>query len=1660
MTTAWLVSAKSEQALRGQAERLHGYLERHPELELGDVAYTLATARAQLEWRAAVVGAERDDLLAGLEAIERGDRAPGGVQGSTGDGKTAFMFTGQGSQWPGMGAVLYRTFPAFAEALNEVGAEFDRHLERPLREVMFAPADADAAALLTDTRFAQPALFAVEVGLCRLVEGFGVVPDFLVGHSVGELVAAFVAGVFSLEDACRVVAARGRLMGALPVGGAMVSVAASEDEVRGLLVDGLSIAAVNGPRATVVSGSEGVVEGFVERVGFETTRLRTSHAFHSELIEPMLAEFERVLAGVSFGSPRVPVVSNVTGELLSEAEAASPAYWVTHAREAVRFADGLGTLEALGVRRFLELGPDRTLAALAGQCVGLREGAREPLVVSSLRGRKVSERGALLGCLAAAHCDGVDVEWAGVLAGGDLGRVELPTYAFQRERYWLAPGPGVGDVGAAGLVASDHPLLGAAVRVAGGDEWLFTGRVSVGSDPWLRDHAVLGAVLLPGSAFVELALAAARSVDAGGVEQLDLVAPLVLGDGPVALQVAVGELDERGRRAVSVYSCPQADEQAGWTLHASGLLGAGAERPAVEFELESFAGQEWPPAGAEELDVEALYEQAAVAGYEYGPAFQGLRRAFRVGDVWFAEVALERELEGRADGFCVHPALSDAALHALLFDALERDGADPAVPFSFSGVRVLAEGAAALRVRVERVRDGDGDAVRLLALDGSGEPALVIEALRAREVDRAALAAQAGGVGEWLLGLEWVPAPPAAPAEDAALALLGQAPWTAGSELACYPDPGALAAAVEAGAALPSVVLARAAELVAGDGLVEAAQGAAERTLELLQSWLACERLSEARLVLVTDRAVAVAAGESPNLEQAALVGLVRSAASENPGRVAVLDLDQGALSAEPLQAAVASAEPELALRGGELYAPRLARARVEDRDPVAAPAQGTVLITGGTGGLGALVARHLAGQGVEHMVLASRRGSAGEGVQELVDALGELGCQARVAACDAADRAQLEAVIAAIPPERPLRMVVHAAGVLDDGVIGSLDGERLRRVMAPKVAGAINLHELTRELELSEFVLFSSLAATVGGAGQGNYAAANAFLDALAHQRRAHGLPGLSLAWGVWERGMAAGLGASERARTEQMGVLALTDDQGLALLDAARGSAQPLLVPARLDPGALRAQAHAGMLPAILQGLVRVPARRAVEGSLARRLAAAPESDWPAIVLELVRADVASVLGHSSADAIELGQNFKDLGFDSLSAVELRNRLAQATGLRLPATLVFDHPTPAAVAEFVHAQAAGAERAAPTIRRARARLEEPIAIVGMSARYPGGVHSPDELWQLVAEGRDATGEFPTDRGWDLDGLYDPDPDHTGTTYTRRGGFLYDAGDFDCELFSISPREALAMDPQHRLMLEASWEAFEDAGIDPTGLKGSQTGVFTGIMYQDYGTVGRKPPELEGLFGTGGSLLSGRLAYSFGLEGPAVSIDTACSSSLVAIHLACQALRQGECELALAGGVTVLATPTVFVEFARQRGLSPDGRCKSFGEDADGVAWAEGAGLLVLERLSAPKPPATTSSRWCAAARSTKTAPATDSPPPTAPAKNASSAKPSPTPASPPKTSTPSKRTAPAPPSATRSKPKPCWPPTAKTAPTARSTSARSNPTSATPKPPPASAA
>ncbi|MEU5635078.1 SDR family NAD(P)-dependent oxidoreductase [Streptomyces rishiriensis] len=1563
-----VLSAKSPQALRAQAARVAALLDARPAPALADVALTLS-GRSAFEHRAAVVAGSAEEARDALAALAAGD----GTTGAATDGKLAVVFSGQGAQRPGTGRELYASFPVYARAFDEVCTALDRRLDRPLRDVVLAEPGTPDADLLDRTAYTQAALFAVGVALYRLVESWGLRPDLVAGHSIGELAAAHVAGVWSLEDAAALVAARGAMMQRLPEGGAMIAVQATEDEAVAELTDGVAVAALNGPEAVVLSGDAPAVEAVAAVLaarGRKTKRLRVSHAFHSPRMEPMLDAFHEAAAALSFHTPALPVVSNLTGTLADPAQLCTPEYWVRHVRGTVRFADGLRTLREQGVTTVLELGPGGVLTAMAQDCLpetvdcvaALRDGRPEPAT--------------LLAAVARAHTRGARVDWPSLFAGSGARAAVVPTYAFQHRRYWLDADPGAGDLGAAGITTTGHPLLTAAVELPEADAVTFTGRLSSADRPWLADHAVDGTALLPGTALVEMAVRAGDELGHGAVRELVLAAPLLLpAEGAVRIRVHVGAPDETGDRPVAVHSRPDGDEGA-WTRHASGAL--------TRTHPDDAPGPDtapWPPANATAVPVTDFYRRRAEAGYEYGPAFQGLRAVWTDGEEVYADVALDDEHHDDADLFGLHPALFDAALHPSAFGGVAEPGdGRRLLPFAWNGVRLHASGAKALRVRLSPAGE---NGVSLRVTDATGSPVVDVDSLVLRPVAAAHLRPAPEAGHESLFRTTWTSLP-VTPRADGPLGV-------------------------------------RALDATGDGASAEDVHALAHRVLQELQAFLAAPGDDTSRLLVVTRGAVAVQDGESVTDPAAAAVwGLVRSAQAEHPDRFVLADLDGHDASRDALAglpaAAAALQESQFAIRDGEVTVPRLVRAapvgltvpdgartwRLDTTGPgtldnlalvpnaasgppapgqvrvavraagmnfrdvmialdmypgqaaiggegagivletgagvtglspgdrvmglfpggafgpeavtdhrrlVRVPAgwtfaqaaatpiafltalyglrdlagvrpgesvlvhaaaggvgmaavqvarhlgaevygtaspgkwdalrarglddahlansrttdfeqhfldatdgrgvdvvldalagefvdaslrllprggrflemgktdlrdatevaerhpgveyraydlaeadddrvrdlldelvglfergaltplpltawdvrhapdafrhlsrarhtgkavltlprrpdpDGTVLVTGGTGSLGALVARHLVTEhGARNLLLTSRRGPDAPGARELAAELTALGATVRVEACDAADRDALALLLDSVPATAPLTAVVHTAGVVDDGVLAALTPQRMAAVLRPKADAALNLHELTRDLDLAAWVLFSSAAGVLGNPGQANYAAANSFLDGLARLRRAEGLPAVSLAWGLWSHasGMTSGLAEADLRRTERDGVLGLTAAEGLALLDAALTAAEPALVPIRLDLSVLRDRAASGGLPPMLRALVRAPRRAAATGTahgrtLAERLAGLPAQEKAALVLDLVLKEAATVLGHSDASLVVPDRAFKEAGFDSLTAVELRNRLGRAAGVRLPTTAVFDYPAPTALADYL---------------------------------------------------------------------------------------------------------------------------------------------------------------------------------------------------------------------------------------------------------------------------------------------------------------------------------------------------------------------------------------
>ncbi|WP_422070527.1 type I polyketide synthase [Streptomyces orinoci] len=1609
-----VLSARGDRALRQQAERLAAHLRARSGLRPPDVGHSLVTSRATLDQRAVVWSGDRDGLLAGLDALAQDRPAPGLTRGTATEGALAFLFSGQGSQRPGMGRQLAGEFPVFAEALDEAAGHLDPRLDRPLREILHAEEGTPRAALLEQTAFTQAALFAYEMAMFRLLTHWGITPALLLGHSVGELAAAHAAGVFSLEDACTLVAARGRLMQRMPGTGAMVAIQATEAEVLPLVAaraGEISLAAVNGPCSVVVSGAEGAVlevAGYWKERGRRTSRLRVSHAFHSPQMTGMLQEFGEVAGKLEFHPPRIPVVSNLTGEIATDEQLCSPEYWVRHAQAPVRFHTGMRALVAAGVRTFMEVGPSGTLTAMAQDCLAEQPAATGAVVIPVARSGR-PETGTTLAAVSRAFVQGTPVDWTRFFPQTGNRRVELPTYPFQRRGYPWSRASATAQVTAAGLAGLRHPLLGACLELADGQGTVFSGRLSRRTESWLAHHKVLGTALVPGTAIVEMALRAGTEARCGRLVELTQEAPLTLPDqGAVHLQVRVGAPGENGHRSLGVYSRPE--EAPDWVCHARGQLAPEAAAPPAA------PGEDWPPPGAEPVPLEGFYERLAAEGLDYGPAFRGLSRAWRLGEAVFAELALDRTARAGAGAYGVHPALLDSALHLALLDGALAGRSRLRIPFAWQDVSCHGAGAPALRARLT---PAGTDSVSLALWDEHGAPVASVGSLVTRPITAGQL--RATRTQDTLFHLNWAAAEPV-PGAAPGCVVLGDDDLAAAVAAPGLPGPEALLAALDSGESIPGLVLlpcrAPDADTPDADDPLAAARSLTGRVLEVIHHWLTDARLTDSRLAVITRGALSAADGEPvTDPAAAALWGLVRSAQSEHPGRFLLADLDGHPGSTAALPAALSGNEPQLALREGRLLVPRLARGvpegslmpppgaaewrvapagggTVDDlvlapcpeaaaplapgqvrvavraaglnfRDVVmalgmvadqralggeiagvvtevgpdvpglapgdrvfglaagclgpvavadhrliapmppdwsfpqaaavpvtfltafhglvdlaglragekvlihaaaggvgiaavqlarhlgaevfatASPAKwdavralgvdeghlassrtgefearfagsggvdvvlnsltgelldaslrllrpggrfvemgktdirdaariagehqgvryrafdlmdagpgriaemlaeilalfergrlrpvpvrtwdvrqapaafrflaqarnvgklvltmppawdpsGTILVTGGYGALGTEVARHLVRTGrARHLLLAGRRGPEAEGMAELTEELRKLGAlSVRAVACDMAERASVAELLASVPAEHPLTAVVHTAGVVDDGLLESMTPRRLDTVFRPKADGAWHLHELTRDRELAAFVLFSSAAGTLGAAGQANYAAANAFLDALAAHRRDAGLPATALAWGMWAGtgGMAAALDRAGLDRVSRSGIAGLSTEDGLALFDAALAADRAVWLPIRFHTPALRTAAGQGSLPPLLRGLAGTPADPAAPAgaanALRERLAALAPGERRPAVRELVRGQVAAVLGHPTAETVDPQRPFKELGFDSLTAVELRNRLGAMTGLTLPSTLVFDHPTPDALTDAIEAR------------------------------------------------------------------------------------------------------------------------------------------------------------------------------------------------------------------------------------------------------------------------------------------------------------------------------------------------------------------------------------
>jgi acyl transferase domain-containing protein/NADPH:quinone reductase-like Zn-dependent oxidoreductase/acyl carrier protein len=1623
--TPWILSARSESALRAQAHRLAAHVRTRPDLAPEDVGFSLVETRASFVHRAAVIATDRQDFLTGLAAVSEGMIGPNVVTGEAvpAHPRPVFVFPGQGSQWSGMALGLLEISDVFAERLRECTAALEPLVDWELLGVLHGD---PAQPTLDRLDVVQPVLWAVLVSLAEMWTSHGVEPVAVVGHSQGEIAAACVAGALTIEDGAKVVALRSRVLLSLTGRGAMISAALSPEQAVQHMAswgDRLALASVNGPEQVVVSGDIDAAEGFLEScalAGIWARKVSVDYASHSPHIESIRDRLFTVLDELTPRACATPFLSTVTGAI-ADPTSLDAHYWYQNLRQPVRYDRAITSLLDEGHRVFIEVSPHPVLEQGTQQLI--EANGASAVVLGTLR-RDQGGLDRFLTSLAEAHVHGVAVDWSRVFAG-TASRVDLPTYPFQHNRFWVdSCRPSTSGVSAAGLTEAHHPLLGSCTTLAETDKLLFTSRVSLRTHEWLADHVVLGNVLLPGTVFVEWAAHAGAQVGCDHLTELTLHTPLTLtADEAVHIQVLLDAPDVSGHRALNIYSRPEGGPpDVAWVPHAAGIVrAAGAQASwAAQHDVPDLTV--WPPAGAESVPVDDLYRSLAGSGYEYGPAFQGLRAAWRRGTVIFTEVVLPDEQRATANLFGIHPSLLDAAVHGILL--LHPGGLR--LPFSWQGFQSAVRGADTLRVRL---KVSGSDTVSITAVDASGRLVCAADAITLREVSPEQLSAATRSRPATLMHTEWsaLPVPLHTTGKGRPWALVGnQCQGLAavltelGQAIETYPDLAALFAT--AGEPPDTVVLGCS---QGPDGVPDVRQlhAAAHQALEWVQAWLAEARFGTTRLMVLTHRAFGTdTTGETDDLVHATLRGLIRTAETENPDRFVLMDVDGQNASYQAVPGAISVGEPELVVREGVVSVPRLVKVTAgggmlavppgngswhlvgadaagieglalaplpaagaplaagqvrlairatgvnfrdvliatglfvaedtslgiegagvvievgsgvtglapgdrvlgilhegfgpvviadhrglvriptgwtfaeaatvpisfltayaalvelagvrpgdkvlvhaatggtglatiqlarhlgaevfctaspgkhvflrrlgfddahvassrdlefEERflaetggldvvvnslahefvdaslrllprggkfielgkldlrdageiargnpgvryqifDPLrVAPGRigemlaelgplfsdglltpspltafdirqaprvfrwmsqarhlgkvvltvprtldptGSVLITGGTGTLGSAVARHLVTvHGVRHLIVTSRHGLDAPGAPDLLEELTGLGAEVTITSCDVADRDSLAAVLASVDDRHPLTAVIHAAGLLDDGVIEALTPARMDAVFRPKADAAIHLDELTRDLDLAAFVLFSSVSGRIGNGGQANYAAANGFLDSLAGHRRSRGLPAASIAWGLWAQasGMTRDMSQADITRMGKHGIVPMSTESGLAMLDAVLtangvGNGLAKVAAVRIDAATLRRH-HAEPLP-LMRRLVGMP-----DHGPAQQRPNAGIRDWGDRLREramddrlnetvrLLRLETAAVLGHTDPAAIGAKQSFKELGLDSLTAVQLRNRLVKVTGLRLPTTLVFDYPTPAALAGHV---------------------------------------------------------------------------------------------------------------------------------------------------------------------------------------------------------------------------------------------------------------------------------------------------------------------------------------------------------------------------------------
>ncbi len=1607
------ISGKTETAVTELAALYHQQLTNGDSISLADVAFTANTRRSHFEHRAAIVAGDVVQAAETFRDLARGATSDRLVRGNGRRPlKVAWQFTGQGSQYVGMGRRLYQTEPVFRDAIDHCDVQLQDLRSsaisaETLKHVLFEDSN-----LIDHTSWTQPAIFAVQMGLAKLLQSRGLQPDVVLGHSVGQYAAACVAGILSWDDGLKLISERGRLIGELPPGGLMLAVFTSKQRLEGVLrecrsvvsterassssssseiqggslggdhrgtLDDVSIAAFNGTHI-VVSGMTDAVESLEAKLtesGIRTKRLTTSHAFHSSLMDPALAPFQQVAQTVTFQKANLPLICNVSGKVLEADTVLTGQYWAEHIREAVRFSDSINTAQGIGCELILELGPQATLTRMAAA-----DWQQPADTLFSCLQKDVDDVESVLQATGRLFVNGVTPDFDSMYANQNRQHVLLPTYPFQRRRFWGPDKPRA----AHSEHHTAHPLLGSHLRTPDRQPIKrFENFVDADSPAWVGDHRVMDQVVMPGAAFLEMALAAGKE---NAVVDAIFEQPLQLG-GRTSLQTVVNRVQTTKPR-IECHSLG-ADQET-WGRHFRAELTNVGDRPA-SVDLKALR-----QGFTNEVNRDNFYAAMADLGLQYGPAFRVIRALHMSASSILTRLAVEGDIRG----YRVPPPLLDGALHSLAAKLLSDKESDLFLPVGVE--RLVSYETLPPEVWCHATWGHDADDLRFADLElynDNGDVLLTISGLKLRKLDRAAMRRMSGGGAERLVyGIKHQPYS------------LTPNPVNATNWLIVADRGDGVAEAIqqrltESGQSVHRCSLQTdAVEMLSAFDAERPLNGIAwllsDNTeanctglLKLIQA-LKTTGVPELRcgIGLVTRgathvlRSSAVSAesaaanqdeshggdhratmdGDGCNPLQSQYQGFGRVLGAEHPEyRCRLIDLgNDSQKSAERLAdiLLVDTRENELVMRDDLLVVPRLAKIKASvRRKPRRKPFENwgdrSCLITGGLGSLGRHAAEWLAHKGVPHVVLISRR-QPDEQAEQQLQKIRDLGCDVVVHAADVTSRAQMTALIGRFGNDLPeLGGVIHAAGVLDDGRIVDQSWDRFAPVIATKVRGAELLDQLTDGMFLNFFILYSSAASVLGSPGQSNYATANAFLDGLARKREHAGKLATSINWGPWDSGMADNDLIKKRLALQ--GIAPLTVEEAHAAMEIILERAMPQATVMDVDWRRMT-MGLGGETPPLLEALTPMRQKSQMgDSAFVGKLKQLRGNAQKELLVKTVQELLQTVL--STPDAPETDRPLIEMGLDSLMAVEFSTQLQMTLGEQFPIgpTMLFDHPTiddiSGHVLEMVAAEGDAepvAEIPTDAVDVPQLRERESVAIVGMSCRFPGA-HDVDEFWQNILNGVDSVCEIPPDR-WDVDRFYDADR-APGKMYTKQGGFLDDIADFDAAFFNISDQEACWVDPQHRMLLENSYRALEHAGISPHPLADANVGVFMGIMGQDYAFLPNLDDEevIKAFEGAGLSHSAGvgRISYVFGFEGPSIAIDTASSSSLVALYQAVRSLQDGNCNMALAGGVNAILAPVNSLLMSKAGLLSPDGRCKSFSAAADGFGRGEGCGVVVLKRLS-----------------------------------------------------------------------------------------------------------